>query len=467
MTKGLNWVLGSNIVYLAIGAVILVGLPKVISPLDFGNWQLYQLYATYFGYLTFGYTDGVYLRFGGESYDELPKRSLSAGLWYQLMANTLCIGIVYGLASVVSSNHVIFLLAAVISSVFYISRTLITVMMQITGHSRDFAIATLVERVALFIGLGVLLLMGYGEVDLLIWTDVMGKAIGLVCALFLARQIFCSRPLFNWTTLKQYFSDCRAGLYVLVANLSAILINGVIRLAIEHGWGVVAFGQVSLAFQLLTFVLVFINSVSLSIFPNLKRLPQSEYSHAYDQLRSRFVTPLVLALGLYFPIAWLLTIWLPDYSSSARYLAILFPLCIYETTSRGIVGVFLKALRYERILMVVNLFGLGLACALAGISVWWLKDINAAVLSIVVALSARAVLSEWFLSRRIEIKIWRNAATELALAVVFLGVALAVPHSGWAITTVYACLLIYGIYNRKKLILSDYPNEKKEQDSSQ
>jgi len=460
MTKGLNWVLGSNIVYLAIGALILVGLPKIVSPVAYGNWQLYQLYATYFGYLTFGYTDGVYLRFGGEKYENLPRRSLSAGLWYQLIANTLCIGIVYGLASAMSSNHVRFLVIAAISSVFYISRTLITVMMQITGHSRDFAVATLIERVTLLVGLGTLLLMGYHEVDLLIWADVAGKAAGLACALFLARKVFCSRPLFDWATLKQYISDCRAGMYVLVANLSAILINGVIRLAIEHGWGVVAFGQVSLAFQLLTFVLVFINSVSLSIFPNLKRLPQTEYSQAYSQLRARFVTPLVLALGLYFPLAWLLTVWLPDYSSSARYLAILFPLCIYETTSRGLVGVFLKALRYERILMVVNLCGLGLACALAAVSVWWLKDINAAVLSIVVALGARAVLSEWFLSRRISIKIWRNACTELALAIIFLVVALAVPHSTWAIVAVYASLAIYGVYNRKKLIFIHHRDNK-------
>src|SRR5699024_9201345 len=40
---------------------------------DYGFWQLYLFYSSYIGFLHFGWNDGIYLRYGGEEYDDLDK----------------------------------------------------------------------------------------------------------------------------------------------------------------------------------------------------------------------------------------------------------------------------------------------------------------------------------------------------------------------------------------------------------
>jgi O-antigen/teichoic acid export membrane protein len=436
---------------LGIGVAILLVLPKLVTPEQFGNWQMYQLFAVYLGYLTFGYTDGVFLRWGGATYDSLPRGTLSAGLVYQLIANTACAMIAYGVLFSLTFEHRELLIAAIAGSVFYVSRTLVTVVLQVTGHSKDYAVATVAERVILLAGLGVLVATDGLVIETLVWFDVAGRALGLGLALYLGRAVFLHRPAINAQTLKTYLQDCGAGVFVLVANLSAIAINGVVRLAIETKWGIVAFGEVSLSFQLLTFVLVLVNSVALSLFPHLKRLPTQDYATAYQRYRSRLVPPLVLALGLYFPLAAGLMAWLPDYAAAARYLAILFPLCIYETTSRALSAVFLKALRQEKALMAINLGALALAVALAVVILAWVQRIDVAVLSIVVALALRAIAAEALLARRLTITLWPKIVTELFMTTLFLVCAFTASGAQWPVFVVYAALAAYAVGNRQYL----------------
>ena len=46
-------------------------LPKIISVEQYGYWQVYLFYSTYVGILHLGLNDGIYLRYGGEEYNDL------------------------------------------------------------------------------------------------------------------------------------------------------------------------------------------------------------------------------------------------------------------------------------------------------------------------------------------------------------------------------------------------------------
>ena len=49
-------------------------VPKMLGVEDFSYWQLFLFYLSYVGFFHFGITDGVYLKNGGISYENLNKK---------------------------------------------------------------------------------------------------------------------------------------------------------------------------------------------------------------------------------------------------------------------------------------------------------------------------------------------------------------------------------------------------------
>lgn len=451
LTSGFSWVLAGNVLYMASAALLVLALPKVVSVAEFGMWQLYQLYVVYFGYVTFGYTDGVYLRLGGRRYADLPARRLAGGIVQLAVLDLAALAtLVVLVARSQQGDKGLLIVLAGVSAVFYVPRTLVTVVLQITGRARAFALATITERLVLVLGVGLALLLGLHDVGLFIACDLAGKVVGLVVALVIARSAFLARPDLEWASVREFLADCGAGTFVLVANLAAVLINGVVRLAIEDRWGIELFGQVSLAFQFTTMFMVLVNSVSISVYPHLRNLDRAQYAGAYAALRSRFVTPLVLSLGLYFPLAWALRLWIPDYDEAVFFLALLFPLSVYETKSRGLSVVFLKALRCERMMAAISVACLGLTGVLTWGAVYVWDNVTAAVFVIAVVAAVRSIVSEVVVHRLIGVPILVDTVTELAVCAVFLGVV-AAQGPAVSLLALYATLAGYGVVHRGDL----------------
>lgn len=56
--------------------------------------------------------------------------------------------------------------------------------------------------------------------------------------------------------------------------------------------------------------------------------------------------------------------WLPEYTDSLMYMALLFPMCIYEGKMSLLINTYLKTLREEKAMLKVNLIALGFALIL-------------------------------------------------------------------------------------------------------
>lgn len=451
LTAGFSWVLIGNVLYMASAALLVLVLPRVVSVAEFGMWQLYQLYVVYFGYVTFGYTDGVYLRLGGRSYARLPSRRLAGGLVQLIVLDLASLAaLVVLVAGSDQGDKGLLIVLAGAAALFYVPRTLVTVVLQVTGRPRAFALATVTERLVMVAGVGLALLVGLHDIGLFIACDLLGKVVGLVVALVVARSAFLVRPDLSGASVREFLADCGAGTFVLVANLAAVLINGVVRLAIEDHWGIEMFGQVSLAFQFTTMFMVLVNSVSISVYPHLRNLGLAEYGRAYAALRSRFVTPLVLSLGLYFPLAWALRLWIPAYEQAVFFLALLFPLSVYETKSRGLSVVFLKALRKEKVMAVISVGCLGLVVVFTWGAVYVWQNVTAAVFLIAVVSAVRSVTSEVVVHRLTGVPILVDTVTELLVCAVFLGVV-AAQGPPISLLALYLTLAVYGAAHRDAL----------------
>ena len=66
----------SNVIKLFSGVLVGFILPKIVGLTDYGYYKTFTLYATYVGMFHFGMSDGLYLKYGGMSLENLDRDRL-------------------------------------------------------------------------------------------------------------------------------------------------------------------------------------------------------------------------------------------------------------------------------------------------------------------------------------------------------------------------------------------------------
>lgn len=128
-------------------------------------------------------------------------------------------------------------------------------------------------------------------------------------------------------------------------------------------------------------------------------------------------------LILYYPVRVLLSAWLPQYSESMSYMAILFPLCIYAAKMTLLVQTYMNVYRMEKQIMQINLIGVGVAVSTTIFSVIIMDNLVLAMISIVVNQIFRCVYAEKMLANRIKISVNKDIMLEVILTIVFIVVS--------------------------------------------
>ena len=154
---------------------------------------------------------------------------------------------------------------------------------------------------------------------------------------------------------------------------------------------------------------------------------------------------MVLLFGIliaYYPMRYLISQWLPQYSDSLIYMSILFPILVYEGKTALLINTYLKTLRKEKVIMVSNIVTLILSLVVTLFNVFILKSLNIIILSILGLLMFRSVFAEIALSRVIRISVKKKIFIEISTTIIFVWIGLI--FNNWFSVPLY--LLIYLIY---------------------
>lgn len=199
------------------------------------------------------------------------------------------------------------------------------------------------------------------------------------------------------------------------------------------------------------------------LFPMLKRVDKYELENLYTKIRSLLMIVVFSALLLYLPIRKIFSFWLPEYAESFKYMAILFPMIVFESKMSLLMNTYLKALRLERKLLFINLTSVGISIILAYICCAILHSLGYAVVSIIIVLIIRCIIAEVTLKKYIDIKIYKDVLCEIILTTIFI-------FGSWCISGLYGLLLYlisyfaFIILNLKRIMQSikinkEYVNE--------
>lgn len=423
-----------------VSIIVTFFLPKLLSIGEYGYFQLFLLYSGYVGLLHFGWPDGFYIKNGGKYIKDLDNDTLVCELKFFSLSQ-ISLGIAISLIGVIFCNNqdykILFLVIGMSVPLLNL-RTFIQYVFQATSEIKSYAIVTLSEKIIYLVVACVFML----SEKLHFWYYAVAQEIGLAIAISIG--VFYLKSFYNDTafrpnTFKYISSHICAGIKILIAGLSSQLIVGIVRMFIMHKWNVKTFSEISLTISVSNIFLIFINSIAIVLFPILRRMDIDRLDSVYTKLRSGMSIVLFAILPFYYPIKIILLKWLPQYSGGIRYMAILFPICIFECLTAMILMTYMKTYDMENEILLTNVAALVMSVVWSFFSVFIFENVTVTVLGIVIALAFRCYLAENFLRKYISVIKLKNEIEEIAMVFLFIA-------SAWYLSILNGLLLYLVIY---------------------
>lgn len=451
--KNISFTLLSNVVCTIVSILVVFFVPKSVGVENYGYFQLYLFYINYTGFLHFGWADGVYLRYGGAYYKDLNKPMFAAQFRLFIVMELVFSVILCWWANSfvdVAEKQIVYTLIG-FSMMLALPKTFLQYILQGTNRIKEYATLIMIERVV-YGSLALLIVFAQKDsFSLIIGTDLTGKFVALLYAFYHCRDIVFGRIGSLREALADIVANISVGIKLMLANVACLLIIGIVRWSIEREWNVSVFGKISLTLSISNLMMIFIRSVSMVLLPTLRRTDASKYASIYSSLKIGFLIATFGGLLIYYPLNTFLLYWLPDYADSLKYMAILFPLCIYEGKLSLLVETYLKTMRMEKKLLLSNIVTLVFSCVLTLIFVFILKNLTLTVLAILLIFAFRTFLGEFFLSQKLKIKIVRDGLLECFLVSAFVA-------TSWFLNSVVGliayCLIyiLYVLFYKKELL---------------
>lgn len=434
----------ANCLSTIISIVLTLIVPKILGVREYSYWQLYCFYGTYIGFFHLGWADGIYLRYGGKTYDSLDKRKFSSQFWLltilEFLFSVLIGAAVISYIADFNKRIVLFLVAC--NCVIVLPRTLLQYIFQTSGRIKEYAENLILEKIIYFCCVVFFLLKGITTFKILLMADLIAKIISFIALTFKCKEIAFPHRFKVKDGIKEAKKNIDVGSKLMFANIAGLLLTGIVRFAIESYWDIETFGKVSLTLTLSNLMMVFISAISIALFPLLKNVSGKEMYDFYIKGRKILMLILMGTLVFYYPIKVLLSKWLPQYEVSLHYMALLFPLCIFECRMSMLINTYLKAFRKENEIMKFNWLAVALTVVLTVITVYFYSSLTGAVLVITIMSAFRTICLEKVLTGILKINIKKENMIEISLIAIFMWL-------NWNYSNIYSFIifaLLYGCY---------------------
>lgn len=424
--KNIIGAVGANVVRLMISVLLTLLLPKLMGPEQYSYWQLYLFYGTYLAYSSLGWCEGFTLKYGGCRYEELNKPLIGGQIWMLFGYELLFFGGLWLVTSMVEIQRIkqILLLLACVSAVFDIVRYMVQAILHTVNRIEDYVRIVLMERLFFAAAAAIALLLGFDTAYGLILAEITARLVSMLCSFRRVSDLVTSRSARLKEGIQEARSEISIGCKLLWAQLASQLVIGIIRFAIEQKWGVLQFGQISLTISLSQMVVTCVAAIGVVMFPMIKRMREDQMERIYGPTRTLLSVVIWGLMLLFAPGKWMLSRWLPQYAGALEYLALLLPLCLYESRTAMLTTTYLKAYREEKKILKVNLTAVVLSLTAAGLAVFVAESLTMAVLAITLLCMVKAYLTEFYVCRRLRFPLGRELVAESTMTALFM-------LSGW------------------------------------
>lgn len=416
-------------------------VPKFLTVRDFGYWQLFIFYFGYVGFFHFGLNDGVYLKYGGKSYDEMDKPLL--GSQYKIAAvlqSVMAIIFIFFCFFIIDDNNrkFVILMTGIVMVLNNLSLYL-GFIFQAANETKWFSISVILDKLVFMVCLLPMIFIKVNDFRFYIVFYVTGKVAALVYSIYKGKEIVFSKCLPLKITFINMFDNIKIGINLMIANIASTLIIGSARFIIDGRWGIEAFGKFSLSMSIINFVLLFISQVSMVLFPMLRNVNSEQQSVLYKGIRDGLSLFLPLAFLCYAPLCYVMALWLPQYKESLIYLGLLLPICTFNGKMNLLCTTYFKVFRKEKNLLMVNVFAMVLSLILSLLGAYIFDNIIIVAVFLVLSIGIRSYISELYIAKIMNSNIILDIIMETVIVIAFM-------FSTWRFSLLKSFIIILFVY---------------------
>ena len=416
---------------MALSIVQTLLIPRLLGVEQYGYWQLFIFYASYVGFFHLGLNDGVYLIKGGQDRATINKRSVNSqfliSVSFQfLIAVLIC---VIAITGGFNDGREFVLVCTGVFLVIQNAASFLSFLLQAMNETRRSSYSTIVERLSFLVPLTVLLMTRTNSFRPYVISYIFSSVVQLCFCLWLCRDFIFSGLDDLPMALRESALSVRIGIKLMLANIASQLILGIARAAIDAAWGITTFGRLSFALSMVNFFLAFVSQASMVLFPALRQSKLSEIRRFYQYARDVMGLFFPIIYLLYFPMVWLLGLWLPEYSDSLVFFAFLLPICIFDSKMNITCTTFFKVRRQEGLLLLINVVTSVASAIGTCIGIYVVGSIYFVICVVVICIVGRSLWSERYIGRSLEVPTNKISLGELVATLVFVVVALNLPLS--------------------------------------
>lgn len=453
IAKNVSWSILAQVVSLLVAFVLNMIVPKFITEYEYAYWQTYSLYANYTGILHFGLLDGIVLRYSQFDYDQLDKKRMRSQFAVLLIVDSICTAIIMGISALLFTDQ--YFLVGLFVAFSVITRNIIkyaVYTLQSTNRIKQYVTASIIQKV--FYGLFVVtaLILKRRDFYWICAGELLGEIVAFIWTVKFNKDIYFGKLDSKNEIFKETKANLFAGVFLLISNWSAMFTIGAAKMIIQWRWDELTFGKVAFSFSVTSLFLTFVSAISVVLFPALKRMKQDHLPDLYVKIRSVLSPILVSVLILYYPGAWILSLWLPKYNVSVSYLGLLLPIIIYRTRVSLLTNNYLKAYRKERTLLLINIVSVVIAILGGAFICYVLNSIDLMLIYTVLTFMLMSIFAEFAVCKLVKTNFVKENIYEAIMSIAFIICARYLSLLFGLI--VYAALLLIYLFLNRKVILA-------------
>ena len=296
-------------------------IPKLLSVEDYGYWRMFALYASYVGFLHFGFADGALLRWAGRSLEEF-HHEIAPAMKYLSWQHLLILAPVCVIAAYVCRGPLRFvaIALAIYAPLFNLTATL-QFGLQGARIFRPVALSTIAPP-------ALLLLLS------LLWASRWHSQFREIILLFIVTWCVPLAFLLAWVEpwsghrdklpIKQLAHGCLLnGWPILMTNTGFSLILYADRLAVSWGASIQDFAQYSMAASAMAVPITAVQACSKVLFSHVAAVTVDSRKRIYGLACWGLLITWTVSLPYYFALDWFVRHYLPRYAPSVGFSRIL------------------------------------------------------------------------------------------------------------------------------------------------
>jgi len=367
----LTYSLGNGLLFL-FGFIQVLIIPKYLSIEDYGYWQLFVLYASYFGILHLGFIDGILVRWAGKELVQIGSE-IKVAFRFLILEQIIVI--------LPLSLFFYFLIRPPLQwtwlmiLVFAFIMNLATFFIFTAQAVRKFRLLTTVNVVrglVFLVFVIVLFVTGYLSYHYVVFAFLISFLLVLVTFTFWFRKYLWGEKSVLpqlWAYGKQ---NINIGIFVLLGNFVLVLFLTIDRLMVSSFFTIEQFAIYAFALAVALVVYTTVRAIAEVFFPYLSGVAPELRNRAYQLGKPAIILVWAAILAIYFPLAKLIEFYLPHYVASLPIMQVLLCTVGFGSLIRILHVNYYKVYRKQRqyFLWGITALALSVVLNLLAIKVW-------------------------------------------------------------------------------------------------